>query len=180
LRKLHSKLSQHLHTNNILVTEQYGFRKGISTKVAVCRLTDSVKCINQTGIFCCLAKAFDCVNHEILLSKLHFYGTQGVSEDWFRSYLTNRRQSGDIKSPDSTQTFISDWAILDSRASIVHNVNVKDLLFRINSLSAPILFAADHTTVKISSRNFEDFCSVSNLLLSHMIKWFGANNLVLN
>jgi len=110
------------------------------------------------------------VNHEILLSKLHFYGTQGVSEDWFRSYLTNRRQSGDIKSPDSTQTFISDWAILDSRASIVHNVNVKDLLFRINSLSAPILFAADHTTVKISSRNFEDFCSVSNLLLSHMIK----------
>jgi len=66
-------------------------------------------------------------------------------------------------------------------ASIVHNINIKDLLLRINSLSAPILFAAaDHTCVTISSRNFENFCSVSNLVLSHMIKQFAANNLVLN
>jgi hypothetical protein len=92
----HSKLSQHLHTNNILVTEQCGLRKGISTKVATFRLTDSVKSVNQTthvgGIFCYLAKAFDCVNHEILLAKLHFYGTRGVSGDRFMSHLTNRRQ----------------------------------------------------------------------------------------
>jgi len=58
---------------------------------------------------------------------------------------------------------------LDSRASVVHNTNTKDLPLRINSLSAPILFAADHTAVIISSRNLEDFSSVSNLVLSHMI-----------
>jgi hypothetical protein len=56
----------------------------VSTIVAACRLTDSVKSINQTmhvgGIFCYSAKAFDCVNHEILLAKLYFYGTQGVSD----------------------------------------------------------------------------------------------------
>jgi hypothetical protein len=99
----------------------------------------------------------------------------------FRSYLTNRRQSGDIKSPNSTQNFISDWGILDSRASIVHNINVTDLLLRINYLSAPIiLFADDDTSVINSSRNFEDFCSLSNLVLSHMIKRFAANNFVLN
>jgi len=45
------------------------------------------------GIFCGLAKVFDCVNHEILLAKLHFYGIQGVSEYWFRSCVTKRRQS---------------------------------------------------------------------------------------
>jgi hypothetical protein len=43
------------------------------------------------SIFCDLAKAFDCVNHEILLAKLHFCGIWGVSEDWFASFMINRR-----------------------------------------------------------------------------------------
>jgi len=49
-------------------------------------------------IFWDLAKAFDCVNHEILLLKLHYYGTQGRVASWFRSYLTNRKQKTEIKS----------------------------------------------------------------------------------
>jgi hypothetical protein len=49
------------------------------------------------GIFCDLAKVFDCVNHEILLAKLHSCVIQRVSEDWFRSYLTNRRQKAVVK-----------------------------------------------------------------------------------
>jgi len=102
---MQSSLSQHLHINNILVTEQYGFRKGISTEDAAFRLTDSVfKSINQKmhvgRIFCDLAKAFDCMNHEILLAILHFHGIQGVPEDWFRNYLTNRRQKVEVKSPN--------------------------------------------------------------------------------
>ena len=58
-------------------------------------------------------------------------------------------------------------------------IHVNDLPLRINSVSEPILFA-DYTSVIISNRNFEDFCSVSNLVLSHMIKWFAANKIVLN
>ena len=50
---------------------------------------------------------------------------------------------------------------------------------RINDLSEPILFA-DGTSVIISSGNFEDFCSVSYLVLSCVIEWFSANKLVLN
>jgi len=46
-------------------------------------------------------------------------------------------------------------------------------------VSEPVLFA-DENSVIISSRNFKDFCSVSNLVLSYIIKWFPANNLVLN
>ena len=49
--------------------------------------------------------AFDCVNHGILLATLHCYGIQGVSEDWFRSYLTNRRQKVEVISPNTAQTF---------------------------------------------------------------------------
>jgi len=55
---------------------------------------------------------------------------------------------------------------------------LKHGVLRINSVSEPILFA-DNTSVIISSRNFEDFCSVSSLFPSPLIKWFVANNVVL-
>jgi hypothetical protein len=96
---------------------QLAFRKGMSTEDAAFQLTDSVfKCLNQKlyvgGIFFDLSKAFDCVNHEILLMKLHFYGIQRVTIDWVRSYLTNRRQKVEIKSLNSSEKFLSDWGIL--------------------------------------------------------------------
>jgi hypothetical protein len=64
------------------------------------------------GIFCDLAKAFDCVNHEILLAKLYFYGIRRVTADWFKSYLINRRQKVEIKSRNATQNVFSDWGTL--------------------------------------------------------------------
>ena len=69
----------------------------MSTENTSFKLTDSVfKSINQKlqvgGTFSDLGKSFYCINHEILLTKLHFYGIKVVSKHWFRSYLTNRRQ----------------------------------------------------------------------------------------
>jgi hypothetical protein len=107
---MYKRLSHHMRTNNILVPEQFGFRKGLSTEDAACKLTDNVlKSINQKmhvrGIFSDLAKAFSCVNHEILLTKLHFYGIQGTAAEWLRSYLMDRRQKTRIKSSNDTQNF---------------------------------------------------------------------------
>ena len=109
-KAMHSGLNQQLHTNIILVTGKYSFRKGISTADAACRLKDTVfKSINQKmhdgEIFCRLAEELNCMNHEILLAKLHLYGIRGVSEDWFRSYLNNRRQEVEVKSPNSMYMF---------------------------------------------------------------------------
>jgi hypothetical protein len=56
---------------------------------------------------------------------------------------------------------------------------VNELPLRISSISESILFA-DYSSAIITNRNFEDFYSVSNLVLSHMIKWFAVNKLVLN
>jgi len=93
---MHIRLSHHLNTNNILVTEQNGFKKGASTEDAAFRLKDSVfKSIHQKkkkhvgGIVCDLANASDCGNHDILLVTLHFFAIRGVCEDWLRFCLTN-------------------------------------------------------------------------------------------
>ena len=68
---------------------------------------------------------------------------------------------------------------ISTRVSIVHNMYINDLPLRINCVSEQILFS-DDTSVIIPSRNFKDFCLMSNLFLSHMIKWFGDNNLVIH
>jgi hypothetical protein len=127
------------------------------------------------GIFCEVAKAFECKNHEILLAKLYFCGIWSMSEDFFRSYLTNKWRKVEVKSPNSTIFFFSAWGTLKHgvpQGSIVGPllfiIYVNDLQLRINSTSRPVLFA-DDTTVVISSRKFEDFCSVLNLVLSKII-----------
>jgi hypothetical protein len=75
---MHNRLSHYLQINNILVPEQFGFRKGIFTENAAFKLTESVlKSTNHKmivgGIFCDLTKRFDFVNHKMLLTKLHFF-----------------------------------------------------------------------------------------------------------
>jgi hypothetical protein len=77
-----------MHTNNILVPEQFGFRQGKSTENAAFKLKNSVlKSVHQKmhvwGIFCDLAKPCNCINHEMLLAKLHYCGIQGTAANWF-------------------------------------------------------------------------------------------------
>jgi hypothetical protein len=111
---IHNRISRYLRANNILVPEQFRFRKGISTEYAAVKITDYIlKSLNQKmhvgGIFCNLAKAFDCVNHEILLTKLRYSGIKGSTPDWFKSYLTEGKQHTEIKTLYTTQTTYSIW-----------------------------------------------------------------------
>jgi hypothetical protein len=138
------------------------------------------------GIFTDLTKAFDCVNHEILLVQLQFYGIRHVAEDWFRGYVRNWRQNVEVTSTNSTKTFflcpyyIETWSSprINSSLSVVHNIYLDDLSLRINCISQSVLFAGDSSVI-ISSRNVEDFCSMSHLVFSCVIKLLAANNFVL-
>ena len=65
------------------------------------------------GIFCDLTKAFDCVNHTILLSKLEFYGIMGNAYDLMKSYLNDTYQRLLIKNTNS-KNFFSEWKKIKS------------------------------------------------------------------
>ena len=102
------RLSSFIDKHNILYDRKFGFRSKHSTTRATLLITDRIQKAIEDGQFSCeifleFSKAFDTVNHNILISKLNHYGVRGIAKDWFISYLHNRKQHvsiGTYKSDD--------------------------------------------------------------------------------
>ena len=94
---MHSRLVKFFEEKQNLYYRQFGFRKDFSTNPAILTLLESIQEALDDGQFACgifidLEKAFNTINHDILLEKQNHYGIRRISNDWFRSYLSDRTQ----------------------------------------------------------------------------------------
>ena len=94
------QLLQYMEENSLLYKDQYGFRPGHSTELASSRFVNELvqnmdNFETPTSILIDLSKAFDTLNHDIMLYKLKFYGISGITLKFFSNYLTGRLQCVD-------------------------------------------------------------------------------------
>ena len=154
-RIVYDQLIRFLDKNQILNQYQFGFRKNHSTEHAILEITDKLKkAIDNKEITCGLfldfTKAFDTVNHQILLSKMHKYGIRGLSYDWFVSYLSNRAQYtklGNVKS-----------SLRQIKVGVPQGSTLGPLLF--------LLYVNDFPNIS-QNLNFRMFADDTNVFYSH-------------
>ena len=181
---MYTRLITYLTSNKILADNQYGFREKHSTYMALINLVDKIseqidsKMITA-GIFIDLSKAFDTIDHTILLQKMHHYGIRGIARDWFQSYLYTRQQYVQIDNSIS--------ALLTVNCGVPQGSTLGPLLFLlyVNDLIsvsniAHIVMFADDTNLFFSENDIGRLTSLINSELKNISDWFKANKLSIN
>jgi len=181
---MYDKLMCYVNATGVLSSHQYGFRKGRSTSDAILELLqqtyaslDERKIL--VGVFLDFTKAFDTVNHTILMEKLNHIGIRGPIWRWFKSYLSGREQYVRANNVHSNR--------LPIQLGIPQGSNLGPLLFNIyiNDMSVcsnvlRFVHFADDTTVFLSGNGIEELSGEVNNALLDVNRWTTTNRLSLN
>ena len=181
---MYNRVTTFLEMFQILHGNQYGFRKKSSTHVALLTFIDKViQAIENgeyaIGVFLDFSKAFDTVDHKILLDKLDHYGIRGCALSWFRNYLSHRYQYVTYNGSQSSQQLIKcgvpQGFILGPLLFLVY---ISDLCIVCKS-TEPVLFA-DDTNLFSSGSNASSLQDGVNNDLAIIAEWLKVNKSSLN
>ena len=181
---MHKQLYCFLNSHNILFENQFGFRKNSSTSFALMQIIETIKeTIDNKkygcGIFIDLRKAFDTVNHEILLNKLDHYGIRGIALNWFKSYLFNRKQyvfhNGESSQYQNINSGVPQGSVLGPLLFLLY---INDLP-NISNVFKFFLFA-DDTNIYYEADTPDKLEKVINKELKKLRVWLIVNRLSLN
>ena len=177
-------LYNYLEEFKILYPLQFGFREKCSTTHALISITESIRqSIDNNefgcGIFIDLKKAFDTVNHTILLTKLNHYGIRGVVLDWFESYLSQREQFVKVNGHNSLSLPVTcgvpQGSILGPLLFLLY---VNDLPNTSSFLTFHLF--ADDTNIYFSGKNLSHLEATLNCELKSVAEWMKCNRLALS
>ena len=181
---VYKQLINYIEKHDILFQFQFGFRKGHSTAQAVSETADNLReaidnNLYTCGVFIDFSKAFDTVNHEILLKKLESYAIRGMPLKWFTSYLNNRQQYvaiGHTESPRQAMTCgIPQGSTLGPLLFLLY---INDLPNCSENLTFRIF--ADDTNLFASARDLKNLETLINSELGKVKVWCDVNELSIN
>ena len=183
-RVIANRMVNYLDNFDILNQSQFGFRKKHSTEHALLQLTNYIVSNQEKnkfviGLSMDLSKAFDRINHRILLEKLHHIGFRGPALFLIKSYLESRKQQVWIGNVKSSSLFISQGvpqgSILGPILFLIYINDLKNAAKHVDMIQY-----ADDTTALISGHNLNNAITYLNEDMSQISQWLKANDLILN
>lgn len=188
-----NRLLLHIKSFNILTIHQHGFTPGRSTVTALIslieELIDNIESGNTaTTILLDYSKAFDCLNHEMLMKKLEGIGVTGVALTWFKSYLEGRTQVVEVSYTDNgtTQTIRSDMQNLDRGVPqgsvlgpVLYIIFTSDMPNFMKQCCSVLMYADDTVLIK-STKTPEELEINSYIAFNMALEYCHSNDLAVN
>ena len=155
---IYTRVYNYFEKHEILFNSQYGFRSKHSCEQALIELTGKLiqakeNKLKSAALFLDLSKAFDTLNHEVLLSKLERYGIRGLCNDWFQSYLSGRTLKANVRTSEHVVTKSDTFGTAQGSClgPLLFILYINDI--QLLPLFSNVILFADDTTLFASARN---------------------------